>query len=31
MAVAQNNLGNALLEKGNVDEAIVHFQKAAAN
>ena len=26
--VAQNNLGSALLQKGNVDEAIVHFQKA---
>jgi Flp pilus assembly protein TadD len=26
--VAQNNLGNALLQKGKVDEAIAHFQKA---
>jgi tetratricopeptide (TPR) repeat protein len=27
-AGARYNLGNALLEKGSVDEAIVHFQKA---
>src|SRR5208283_1370777 len=27
-AEAHNNLGNALLQKGNVDEAIVHYQKA---
>ena len=26
--VAHNNLGNALLQKGQVDEAIVHYQKA---
>ena len=26
--IAQNNLGNALLDEGNVDEAIVHFEKA---
>jgi len=26
--VAQNNLGNALLKKGNVEEAIAHYQKA---
>ncbi len=25
--IAHNNLGNALLKKGNVDEAIAHFQK----
>jgi tetratricopeptide (TPR) repeat protein len=27
-SMAHNNLGNALLQKGDVDEAIVHFQKA---
>ncbi len=27
-ATAHNNLGNALLQKGNVDVAIAHFQKA---
>ena len=26
--IAHNNLGNALLQKGNVEEAIAHFQKA---
>ena len=26
--IAHNNLGNALLQKGKVDEAIAHFQKA---
>ena len=26
--IAHNNLGNALLQKGNVDEAIAHYQKA---
>ena len=26
--IAHNNLGNALLQKGRVDEAIAHFQKA---
>ena len=26
--IAHNNLGNALLQKGKVDEAITHFQKA---
>ena len=26
--MAHNNLGNALFQKGNVDEAIAHFQKA---
>ncbi|MGO8682156.1 MAG: tetratricopeptide repeat protein, partial [Limisphaerales bacterium] len=26
--IAQNNLGNALLQKGNVDDAMVHYQKA---
>ena len=26
--IAHNNLGNALFQKGNVDEAFVHFQKA---
>jgi tetratricopeptide (TPR) repeat protein len=26
--IAQNNLGNALLDEGNVDEAIVHFENA---
>ena len=26
--IAHNNLGNALFQKGNVDEAIVHYQKA---
>src|SRR5208282_5015428 len=27
-SVAHNDLGNALLQKGSVDEAIVHYQKA---
>jgi len=27
-AIAHNNLGHALFQKGNVDEAIVHYQKA---
>ena len=27
-AIAHNNLGNALLQKGSVDEAIAHYQKA---
>jgi tetratricopeptide (TPR) repeat protein len=27
-SMAHNNLGNALFQKGNVDEAIAHFQKA---
>src|SRR5208283_2012110 len=26
--IGQNGLGNALLKKGSVDEAIAHFQKA---
>ena len=26
--IAHNNLGNALFQKGNVDEAFVHYQKA---
>ncbi len=26
--IAYNNLGNALFQKGNVDEALVHYQKA---
>jgi tetratricopeptide (TPR) repeat protein len=26
--IAQNNLGNALLDEGNVDEAILHFENA---
>jgi tetratricopeptide (TPR) repeat protein len=29
-AAAQNNLGNALFQKGQVDEAIAHYQKALA-
>ena len=28
MRIAHNNLGNALLQSGQVDEAIIHFQKA---
>jgi tetratricopeptide (TPR) repeat protein len=28
--IAHDSLGDALLQKGNVDEAIVHFQKAVA-
>ena len=30
-AEALNNLGNALLQKGKMDEAIYQFQKALAN
>lgn len=28
--IAQNNLGNALLDEGNVEQAIVHFENARA-